>query len=44
MKKQTSIFANFKTEKLSKDQQKKVCGGNGDETIDPNPGKGKGSN
>jgi hypothetical protein len=41
MKNQTLLFADFETERLSKNQQKTIHGG--DEPIDPNNGKGKGN-
>lgn len=41
MKNQTLKLEDFKTEKLSKNQQKTIQGG--DDWIDPNPAKGKGN-
>lgn len=41
MKNRTVTFEDFATEKLSKNQQKTVSGG--DESIDPSKGDGKGN-
>jgi hypothetical protein len=44
MKTQQLKFEDFNNEKLAKNQQKTVCGGDGNEPTEPGRGNGKGSN
>ncbi|MFG4000968.1 rSAM-modified peptide [Flavobacterium aquidurense] len=44
MKNYKATFEEFEAKKMSKNEQKTIHGGGGDDPIDPSKGTGKGSN